>query len=99
MKLDYDEITLNTKNMTTLELEFKKNSIIRRILDINNEDIVNKVSDFIEKVSSTPPCSYSEEEIVQGIDQFMADLKQYELGEQGKFFTEEEVIRKFSQKQ
>ncbi|MDL2212387.1 hypothetical protein LJC72_12135 [Bacteroides sp. OttesenSCG-928-D19] len=77
--------------MTTLELEARKAYIIRLIINVDSEEIINKLSQTVEKfVSPSLPCQHSMEELKKGLPEF------YSASEKGELTSHEDVKRMFA---
>ncbi|MDR1884339.1 MAG: hypothetical protein LBR26_16410 [Prevotella sp.] len=62
--------------MTTLELENKKASLTRKILNIDDETLLDELAGIIERFNRHAlPCQYSIEELKAGIPAFLNDIK------------------------
>lgn len=80
--------------MGAMELQAKKMEIVKSINDINDEDILDNVSLYIDALTSDNfPCQYTEEEIIAGAEEFAAKLERGEV----EFISHEEVKNRFNQ--
>jgi hypothetical protein len=79
---------LNTKIMTTTELNLRRTQIIRMVCDESNEQVLSDVENLLT-VNVLPfedaPCCYSPEELKQRVRRATASIRE------GKGFTAEEM--------
>jgi hypothetical protein len=62
--------------MTSLELQTKKADLVRSILNSDNEEIINKLSDLYKKLTvKNYPCDYTQEEILQSCKEAIEEYK------------------------
>jgi hypothetical protein len=62
--------------MTTLKLESKKASLARKILNMNDETLLDELAGIIESFNPLAfPCQYSIKELKAGIPKFLNDIK------------------------
>lgn len=52
--------------MTVWEMEAKKVELVRTILDIDNEEVLNILSDTLRGLTDKMPCMYTVDEIQAG---------------------------------
>lgn len=78
--------------MTALELEVKRAELARSILKIESEEILNEISNTLQKLTIKMPCMYSDEEICAGADRFLSALRS---GDKTRFISQEELEKRF----
>lgn len=64
--------------MTTIEMEAKKARLVRSIMNIDSEDLINKLSGFVDSLT-TMPCQHTIEELKEGLPDFFDKLKNGQL--------------------
>lgn len=82
--------------MTVLEREAKKAELARSILNIESDDILEKLSNYYKNLTKKMPCVYSDEEIREGADRFLDALNDYNNGNTSQFTSHEEVKKRFN---
>ncbi len=83
--------------MTVLEREAKKAELARSILNIESDDILDKLSNYYKNLTAKMPCTYSDEEIRAGADRFLSALENYNNGDASQFTSHEEVKKRIKQ--
>ncbi|WP_321330840.1 hypothetical protein [uncultured Bacteroides sp.] len=75
--------------MTTQRLEAKKAMLAREVLNIENEEMANKLIDYIGqlKEEEKAPCQFTVEELKEEVEKSMKQA------EQGLGYTTEEIIK------
>lgn len=79
------------KTMTVLELQAQKDELVRNILNVNDEEIINRMSRLFKNLTREFPCQHTEEEV---IDSMNKAIDAYEKGEMHRFKTLDEIKRK-----
>ena len=75
--------------MITLKLQAKKAELARRILNTDNEELIDKLSGLYDKLSIEKyPCDYTIEEVAQACED---SIQQYKKGE---IIPDSEIKRK-----
>jgi molybdopterin converting factor small subunit len=78
--------------MTTIELYTKREELIKSILTIDNEELLNKLSQAIKQYRKKMPCTYSVEEIQQRAAEFETII---ESGDTTQFIPHDEAFKKY----
>jgi hypothetical protein len=76
--------------MTVIELQAKKVELARRILLLDDESIINKLSNLYNNLTSSCPCDYSVEEVAQACQKAIQQHKE------GKTIPLNNIKRKIS---
>jgi len=76
--------------MASLELQAKKAELAREILNLDNEEIVDKLSKVLGNLTTKYPCMHTPEEIKSGARQAIEDHKA------GKGISHEEMKNRHS---
>lgn len=76
--------------MTALELQAKKAELARRILSLDDESIINKLSNLYNSLTNSYPCNYSVEEVAQACQDAIQQHKE------GKTIPLSKIKRKIS---
>lgn len=82
-------IFVKNKTMTSIELNAKKAELVKTIINIDNEDILNRLETILMGLAEEKePCIYTPEEIKAGVAEAI-----YEY-ETGKGIPHEQIKRK-----
>jgi hypothetical protein len=73
--------------MTTVEMEAKKARLVRYIINIDSEEIINEISVLVDSLSSMP-CRHTVRELKEGLPEFINRF------EHGELIPHEEIERK-----
>lgn len=65
--------------MTVLELQAKKAELARRILSLNDENIINKLANYFSSLTEYYPCDYTVEEVAQACEEAIKQHKEESL--------------------
>lgn len=77
--------------MNTLELQAKKAELARQILNTDNEDLINALSNLYSKLTANKyPCDYTEDEVLRACEDSIAEY------EAGSLTSHDQVKRKVS---
>lgn len=79
--------------MTALELQAKKAELAKGILNLESEEIINKLSNFYESLVADFPCQYTKEEVIYTIDEA---IEAFDKGEKTRFKSFGEIKRKYT---
>jgi len=63
--------------MTTIEMEAKKARLVKSIINIDSEEIINKIAGMVDSLTSMP-CQHTIQELKEELPAF---IKQFEQGE------------------
>jgi hypothetical protein len=74
--------------MTVLELQAKKAELARRILSLDDESVINKLSNLYSNLTNNYPCDYSVEEVA------LACEKAIQQHKEGKTISLNDIKRK-----
>lgn len=75
--------------MTSIEMNAKKAELIKYIINIDNEEILNRLDAILIGLTEKKrPCSYTADEIKAGVSEAIAEY------EAGKGISHEEIKRK-----
>lgn len=76
--------------MTALEIQSIKLELVKSIINIDSEDTLKEVSQFINRIGQYP-CMYSPEELQASADEV---IKARQKGDKTRFITQEEMRKK-----
>lgn len=80
-------------SMSTLELEIKKEKLIKYIQEADDEVVIDIMIEDYDYFANTPyPCNYSKEEIMQSC---IEAIEAFKRGEMDKFTPHEEIKKKY----